>query len=484
MKQTIDENIYIKKNLNMISENLQLTFLDEEGVDKNTALRPIHYLGSKLRLLEVIGNIIDKIDNTHGVVCDLFSGSGTISKYLSLSRPVISVDIQEYSRVLCSALLNPQKSSYTVSEFIDVCKSSNNTINLKWCFYELEEYEKWCIKRGSLGNLEPICDLLDNGSIISCGLGDRGNISVELNDIMDKTINRINGLDFNKSTKALVTRYFGGLYFSYKQTIEIDSILEQVFNLEQKYIDTYLAALLSTVSDIVNTVGKQFAQPIKPRNADGTPKKNILKQIQKDRILDVYESYEKWLNIYLNQERTDYKSMVYKCDYVDALDKIDGNVKVVYADPPYTRYHYSRYYHVLETICLRDNPELSLNVVDGKEKISRGVYRVDRHQSLFSIKSQAYHAFETMFEKVSNIKAALVLSYSPFDESKENTPRILTISQIEEMAKQYFENVEVVSVGQFSHSKLNKNINNFETNYEAELLIVCQNNLVNGEKNG
>ncbi|WP_051238837.1 DNA adenine methylase [Clostridium butyricum] len=477
MKETIDEVTYLDKDVYKSSENLQLNLFEDNKTNRNSSIRPIHYLGSKLRLLEIIKNVIDEVDSTQGTVCDLFAGSGTVSKYLSTYRPVVSVDIQEYSRVLCSALLNPQASSYTTSEFIDMCKNSSHSIKLKMCFNDLQEYEKECIRKGELGDLEPVCDLLDNGSIISYEQGYKGNVSTKLSNIMDKVINRMKELNFHNGPEALVIRYFGGLYFSYKQAIEIDSILEQIFNLEKKCIDTYLAALLSTASDVVNTVGKQFAQPIKPRNADGTPKKNIIKNVQKDRNIDVFESFDKWLNIYLNQEKTNQKHMVYKSDYVDALNFLDNNVKVVYADPPYTRYHYSRYYHVLETICLRDNPKLSMNIVKGEKKISRGIYREDRHQSPFSIKTQSYNAFKVMFEKVSRIGAALILSYSPFDDSKENTPRILSISQIEEIAKKYFNSVEVVSVGQFSHSKLNKNDKNFEINYNAELLIVCKDSI-------
>src|SRR3974390_731278 len=69
--------------------------------------RPIHYLGSKLRIVHLVQEVLDEIDPLRGPVCDLFAGSGTVARGLSRSRKVISVDIQEYSRVLCSALLNP-----------------------------------------------------------------------------------------------------------------------------------------------------------------------------------------------------------------------------------------------------------------------------------------------------------------------------------------------------------------------------------------
>lgn len=480
MKKTAEEAAGLEKDLYNSGDNIQVTLFENDEINDDSALRPIHYLGSKLRLLEVIKGVIDEVDNTQGVVCDLFAGSGTVSKYLSADRTVISCDIQEYSRVLCSALLNPIKSKYTNSQFIEMCKMSSHRNHLKLCFSELEEYEEDCIKTGELGDLEPICDLIENGSIVSYELGYKDNVLGKLKQIMDTVILRIKEFNFHVGPEALTTRYFGGLYFSYKQSVDIDSILEQIFNLDKTYTDTYLAALLSTVSDIVNTVGKQFAQPIKSKNSDGTPKKNILKKVQKDRSLDVFEYYDKWLSVYLDQEITDKKHLIYKSDYVDVLDKLDRSVKVVYADPPYTRYHYSRYYHVLETICLRDNPNISINFANGEKKISRGVYREDRHQSPFSIKTQAYNAFRTMFEKVSRINAAIILSYSPFDNSKENTPRMLSINQIEELASQYFSDVEVVSVGQFSHSKLNNNDRNFDTNYNAELLIVCKNSIKDG----
>lgn len=67
--------------------------------------RPIHYLGSKLRLASTIADALDGADATRGTVLDLFAGSGTTALALAGHRRVIASDIQEYSRVICSALL-------------------------------------------------------------------------------------------------------------------------------------------------------------------------------------------------------------------------------------------------------------------------------------------------------------------------------------------------------------------------------------------
>ena len=79
------------------------------------------------------------------------------------------------------------------------------------------------------------------------------------------------------------------------------------------------------------------------------------------------------------------------------------------------------------------------------------------------------------FQKSKELEVPLVLSYSPFDASKAVTPRLQTIEQLVEKAKLYYSSVTIVSPGEFTHSKLNSSDKNFESNHEAELLIVCKN---------
>ena len=79
-----------------------------------------------------------------------------------------------------------------------------------------------------------------------------------------------------------------------------------------------------------------------------------------------------------------------------------------------------------------------------------------------------------MFKKVRDIGADLILSYSPFDESKKEAPRLKSIQELEVMAKMYFRTVEVISVGEFYHSKLNNSEKNRKKSEEAELLIICK----------
>ena len=71
--------------------------------------------------------------------------------------------------------------------------------------------------------------------------------------------------------EMLILRHFGGLYFSYQQAVHLDSLLVAAHSEKDDLRDCFLAAIVSTASEIVNTVGKHLAQPIRPRGSDGKP---------------------------------------------------------------------------------------------------------------------------------------------------------------------------------------------------------------------
>ena len=106
-------------------------------------------------------------------------------------------------------------------------------------------------------------------------------------------------------------------------------------------------------------------------------------------------------------------------------------------------------------------------------RVSRGVYRVERHQSPFCIKSQAPGAFRDLFDGVRKIQVPLVLSYSPYLASSRERPRLMTLEGIEDLARTFFGRVELVNPGRLSHSKLNKVERNVAIRRDAERLIVC-----------
>ena len=419
----------------------QKTFLEL----RPKAWRPIHYLGSKLRLTDSISKLLD--DLQAGPVCDLFAGSGTVSLALSHSRDVLAADIQEYSRVICSAILKPVPiSDHTVADFLR--RAERTCRKLGKLIEPLLECEQQAIEAAN-SRPELLCDFIDHSSLVS------GEPQGSLAKALKAAKSRLK--DFAGSSN--VTGYFGGRYFSFSQAIFIDSVLNECEG------EVFLAALLSTTSDLVNSIGKQFAQPIRPRRNDGTIKTHLIRQICRDRCQDPKELFTAWLNRYrrISQARP---HRVIRGDYRDVLADM-SDIAVIYADPPYTRDHYSRFYHVLETLCLRDSPEVSTTFQTGPT--SRGLYRADRHQSPFCIKSQAPQAFTHLFAAARG--TPLLLSYSPY--VKNGHPRMMTIEAVSEIAKQHYREVTVVPA-KLAHSKLNTTARHLDALIQAEVFLLCR----------
>ena len=420
--------------------------------------------------MDFIENKVLDITPKDAGVCDLFAGSGCVSHKLSRLHPVVACDIQSYSRVITNALLKKfDLDNNAINRFFEDI-NTDSAEALREIFSPLIELEHNAIESK---NLEILTCILEHGSLEVFTI--EHNISY-LSDYLCIVSKHLEDKNLNDE-KSLISRYYGGVYFSYKQAVEIDIILEGIHKfVSEDNRDLFLAALLSTASDVVNTVGKHFAQPIKARDSKGDIKKTVYNKAVKDKTIDVVNLYREWLIKYKNLNKSDYQHITLQSDFEKCLKELPENVVTVYADPPYTRDHYSRYYHVLETLTLRDTPKISTVTIHGSTHVSNGIYRENRYQSPFCIKSKAPDAFRKMFELISTSGRNLLLSYSPYDETKKSHPRVVTMQQLISLAKEYFNNVETISAGSFKHNKLNSTEHFLEASDEAELLIICTNN--------
>lgn len=458
------------------SASVVLSAFDAETSALDTTFRPIHYLGSKLRVLREITTAIDEVAPSGGAVLDLFAGSGTVAMELSRQRLVYASDIQEYSRVICSALLAPNlPAEHLVATFeARLMERESFRRQLADAIAPAAEYEEAAIRAALLGDPETVCDLLDHGSLLALELGAEVPAASPVIKPLTEVLRRLQKLRLAGSSALTALRYFGGAYFSYAQAAELDNLAHVIASFESKHRDTLLAALLSTASDVVNTVGKQFAQPIRPRSKNGAPKHHLLTKITRDRAVSPDEIYLRWLRRYTSLTPAACQGTVIRADYLDALDRSRGSIAVVYADPPYTRDHYSRYYHVLETLALRDNPKIAANPGATHGELSRGLYREDRHQSPFCIKSKANGAFRALISKTASQGASLVMSYSPFDRHTNARPRLMPISGIVALTEEFYREVEVRTIDGLSHSKLNHTSLNYDIPPDAEMLFLCK----------
>ncbi|MDT8387220.1 MAG: DNA adenine methylase [Thiogranum sp.] len=444
---------------------------NQTSVFPKKPFRTLHYLGSKLRMLEFIKTVADEEDPDQGAICDLFSGSGAVSQYLSNYRRIISVDIQEYSRVICEALLRPC-SEKNILVYGKSMRASSIRPVLEEALRPLVNCENKAVGLGEKGDLEPVCNFLENCSLYGAIDGSACNSLPNLKLALTSALRLLDELD---GLTALASTYFGGVYFSFEQAIHIDVILNEIRCAPPKYKNTLMAALLGTASDLVNSVGKQFAQPIRPRKKNGEPKPNLIRQLSRDRDRCVFDTFEAWLDRYSGVKEAIGDHEIFCMDYKQALDRLPEDVGIVYADPPYTRDHYSRFYHGLETLCLQDSPVISKTSIGGSIRLSRGLYRQDRHQSPFCIKSQAPDAFKQLFRKVAGNGKILMLSYSPYDKEAKAHPRVMKLEQLLSLAEQYFSHVKSCSPGAFSHSKLNHSEKHLKASDNGEIVIVCRN---------
>lgn len=442
------------------------------GTTSVAPLRPIHYLGSKLRILPLIAEAIATVAGREDRICDLFAGSGTVGTFLSRVRPVVSADIQEYSRVLCSATLNCNRlQDGDLRTFVNRSLDSKHAKDLFWATDPLIQYEEKCVALATVGELQPLCQLIEEGSM-HCVTSDLAGVSPDLKNLAADFALRLRTSNLAEHPGSTVTRYFGGVYYSYRQSVVLDCLLESANREGGVHKDLLLAMVLSTASELVNTVGKQFAQPIRPRMQDGSPKATMIRKACSDRSKVAEDQFFRSARFFLGFEQR-FQHKVIRGDFREVLNRTDLKAPVIYADPPYTRDHYSRYYHVLETMCLRDNPRVSTVTVNGRTILSRGIYRADRHQSPFCIKTESRQAFIELFSGVRKQSAALVLSYSPFDSETGARPRVIGINQLLNIAREHFKTVEVLHSELPAHAKLGNST--VKTMGAVEVLIVCRN---------
>jgi len=438
-------------------------------------VRLVNYLGSKLRVLEPITEAVSEVLPKGLSVCDLFAGSGVVSRALAANWSVTAVDIQEYSRVLCAALLDPPREPDALEGRLKLAASNGSTrTRLREALADLIDDERQSLESAARGEMGALCELVELGSLWSAR-PPQATGATRIRSLLGAALDRLRLQGLDKSPDTVVTRYFGGVYFSWEQAIDLDALLTEAHKMDSGARDYFLAAILAVASDAVDTVGKQFAQPIRPRDSTGKPKQHLVRQMERDRSISVFDRFALWLERLKLVPRGSTGRAI-RCDFREALNDHSLHFDAVYADPPYTRDHYSRFYHALETMARHDEPRISTTMIrsGGSPQASRGIYRDDRHQSPFCIKSQAPGAFDELFGGVRARAIPLVLSYSPFNSAAGNRPRLLTVDDLTHIARRHFSDVDVRDVGGLTHNKLNVANRNVEVDYVAEVILVCR----------
>lgn len=247
----------------------------------------------------------------------------------------------------------------------------------------------------------------------------------------------------NARPYRLASLSFAWGYFGLRQSIALDSIryaidrARETRRLSAAQSDWALAALLQTASCASASPG-HFAQYLRPTSEEGFIR--ILRQRRRNIWLQfMHEAAE--LKPYGTKDWRK-GNQVLQSDALnigETLDELGFETGVVYADPPYSKDHYSRYYHVLETLTQYDHP-----IAEGK-----GRYRPDRFVTPFSLKTRVESAMHEFCAALGERGFTLILSY-PSNGLLNGSCRV----DPEELLSEHFAHVELHLRKPTNHSTL------------------------------
>ena len=350
----------------------------------------IRYMGSKRSLAPLIAETISAA-HPAAAVLDLFAGTCAVATELAPRHRVVANDLHAYAEVVARALLtlpvNPPTSLHARDELTEAYYRNSRVL-----------------KRALRSRLDREAEALGRVDDPAGWKLLRSFTESELAQGAPRPIRGLGPLSQyrkkpTRSPYSLFSRYFGSAYVGVSQAVEIDSLRYAIQHAPPEHRYCYLAALIHAVSHCAAAPG-HFAQFLVPRDRTNTL---YIARIRSRSVLDrFYDALESTQAVRCHDRPG---NEVFRGDAVDFLEArpgafSDGSL-VIYADPPYSRAQYSRYYHVLETLVRYDYPECA----------SKGRYRGDRVQTDFSRKGQVRTAMSRFVSAAAKSGAPLYLSY-------------------------------------------------------------------------
>lgn len=321
-------------------------------------------------------------DFAPGPLLDGFSGMCAIGRSIAEDRQIWSNDLQAFAHTVATAQFCSVREKVDVDHLVQAIKPLFSE-NVAQCVSSFAS-----VLTAEANTLE------------------QRDISAAINDFDESRI-RAQQISCRASCGpiySLISSRYGGTYFGHRQAVEGDSLrygLDTLLAQGRIDNDTHrwgLVALCAALARVSTTTG-HFAQPLRPK-----PTGSIKHFGQRTRCV-----WSEWLYILptllaSGTRAWRQRNSAFQGETIDLLMDLRGAVakpSVIYADPPYTKDQYSRYYHVLETVILYDFPECH----------GSGLYRVDRATSSFSHTSKVEEALDRLIECSRRLSASLILSY-------------------------------------------------------------------------
>lgn len=365
----------------------------------------ITYMGTKRVLASAVSDVIRHTQP--GTMLDAFSGMCSVGQAVGVSRQIWNNDIQVFASDVARALF--------VSRIPPLSPVSCGDLH-----YERFKLQRDLLSRNFKASLAAEEDMVDARSFSSF-IARMGKLK--------QTLAREVGQCRLRSPHLFATTY-SGTFFGIKQAIEIDAVIAALRNARSTRricaddLRWSNVALGRTLLKIANSTG-HFAQYLKPKEG------SYLRYL----ALRRRSLWAEWLSSIsalspVGEADWRRRNRVFNQDSLALIPRLARNkadVSVIYADPPYTDDQYSRFYHVLETLCLYDYPQVT----------GAGLYRPGRFQTPFSLKAKAASALFRLIVAASRTGADFVLSYPTNGLANKAG------ADISGMLRKYFKRVEI-----------------------------------------
>lgn len=346
-----------------------------------------------------------------GRAVDLFSGMGSVAESLRDTVSVVTNDAMSFTAAISRARFTALRRSADIESTI---------ARLRPAFeMRLDELTRKYIEQLAAEDLALV--------------GERADLVMYMkrakhvgNSVQHRRAARTAAIGSSSEHYELASLYFSAGYLSLRQAIEVDSVRYAV-DLDDHLSDRdwLLGAWIAATSVLVNAPG-HTAQFLRP-NSD-TAHGRIVRTWARS----IWDEFVEGLGAValVGTEAWRSNNSVFVGDALDLISTGQlNNVGAVYADPPYTKDQYSRYYHVYETLYRYDYPDSS----------GAGRNRSDRFTTGFSLKSAVVASFHDLCRNVSRMKVPLVVSYPSSGLLSEVD---LTVADI---ATEYFPGVDTLS---------------------------------------
>lgn len=343
----------------------------------------LKYMGSKRAMLQNgLGSLLRTESASAARIVDLFCGAASVSWFAAtnLGKPVVAVDLQRYAAVLASAVVKRTKSA------------------------DLDAVLKlWLDKAREKRTKSPMWGR-------ACALDRQG---------LNTATWRKHAQDLCAAEYpvplAVVWMCYGGHYFSPTQALSFDAMLQTLPENDELY-DLCLAATIIAASHCAASPG-HTAQPFKATRTAGP---YLREAWQKDPF-----SYARQALKELCPRHATRRGDAWVADANKAAAQL-WKKDLVFVDPPYSAVHYSRFYHVLETI--------ARGQCGGVAGTGRYPPPTERPNSAYSRKDKARSAMQNLLKTLSKRGCTVILTFP-----RNTCSNGLSGNKIESMAKQHFE---------------------------------------------